>query len=145
VPVVSAGAGGVLGGIMNFFKGGRRSRRSRRRLVAHSSKKNSRRMRGGALTPPYSGGTPLEETTAGYSHFMPGQSGAVMQTQSGVPFMINEPSGGRLGETNACLTMGGGTGNMNLGNTAMPPSASMKMSGGRRRRGSRKGRKGRKH
>jgi len=93
-------------------------------------------MRGGALTPPYSGGTPLEMTTAGYSHFMSGQPGAVTQTQSGVPFMINEPAGGRLGIANACTTVPGGTANANLGNT---------MRGGRKRRMSkrRKARKSR--
>lgn len=91
-------------------------------------------MRGGALAAPYSGGTPLEMTTAGYSHFMSGQPGAVAQTQSGVPFMINEPSGGRLGIANACTTIPGGTANSNLGNT---------MKGGRKRK-SRRGRKGRK-
>lgn len=132
-PVVSAGAGGMLGSIMNFFKGGkRRSRKMYRR-------NGSRKMRGGALLAPYSSGIPLEETTAGYSHFMPGQAGGVVaQTQSGVPFMVHEPSGGRLGESNACLTVGG---------TALPSSASFKMSGGRRRRSrkSRKSRKGRKH
>ncbi len=92
--------------------------------------------RGGALTPPYSGGTPLQETTAGYSHFMAGQPGAVTQTQSGVPFMINEPAGGRLGISNACTTIPGGTANANLGNT---------MKGGRKRRMSkrRKARKSR--
>lgn len=88
---------------------------------------------GGALTPPYSGGTPQEMTTAGYSHFMAGQPGAVTQTQSGVPFMINEPAGGRLGVANACTTIPGGTANTNLGNT---------MKGGRKRK-SRRGRKSR--
>jgi hypothetical protein len=89
-------------------------------------------MRGGALVPPYSGGTPLEETTAGYSHFRSG-SDMVTQTQSGVPFMINVPSGGQLGVSNACTSIPGGTANANLGNT---------MKGGKRYR--RKGRKSRK-
>jgi hypothetical protein len=73
-------------------------------------------MRGGALVPPYSGGTPLEETTAGYSHFR-SASDMVTQTQSGVPFMVNVPSGGQLGVSNACTTVPGGTLNANLGNT----------------------------
>jgi hypothetical protein len=93
-------------------------------------------MRGGALVPPYSGGTPLEETTAGYSHFRTGAD-MVTQTQSGVPFMINVPSGGQLGVSNACTSMPGGTVNANLGNT---------MKGGRKRKShkSRKNRKSRK-
>ena len=96
---------------------------------------NANMMRGGGLTPPYSGGTPLEETTAGYSHFMSGQPGAVTQTQSGVPFMINEPAGGRLGISNSCTTVPGGTANANLGNT---------MKGaGRRKSRRRRGRKSR--
>lgn len=92
-------------------------------------------MRGGGLVAPYSGGTPLEETTAGYSHFRTGAD-MVTQTQSGVPFMVNVPSGGQLGVSNACTSIPGGTVNANLGNT---------MKGGkRRRRKSRKSRKSRK-
>lgn len=96
-------------------------------------------MRGGgvsmsaSLTPPYSGGTPQEMTTAGYSHFMSGQPGAVTQTQSGVPFMINVPAGGQLGVSNSCTTVPGGMANANLGNT---------MRGGRKSR-RRRGRKSR--
>jgi hypothetical protein len=102
-------------------------------------------MRGGALVPPYSGGTPLEETTAGYSHFMSGQPGAVTNTQSGVPFMIHEPAGGRLGITNSCTTIPGGTANANTGNT-MKGGIRRKMSRARfsAKRKSRRGRKARK-
>jgi hypothetical protein len=93
-------------------------------------------MRGGALVPPYSGGTPLEETTAGYSHFRTGAD-MVTQTQSGVPFMINVPSGGQLGVSNACTSIPGGTANANLGNT-------MKGGRGRKSRGRKsRGRKSR--
>ena len=92
-------------------------------------------MRGGGLVPPYSGGTPLEETTAGYSHFRTGAD-MVTQTQSGVPFMVNVPSGGQLGVSNSCTSMPGGIVNANLGNT---------MKGGKHKnRKSRKSRKNRK-
>lgn len=60
---------------------------------------------GGALTPPYSGGTPLEETTAGYTHLRSAADAVV--TQAGVPVMFNVPSGGRLGESSACVKTGG--------------------------------------
>lgn len=73
-------------------------------------------MQGGALVPPYSGGTPLEETTAGYTHLR-GAGDYVANTQAGVPFMINVPSGGQLGVSNACTTIPGGTANANLGET----------------------------
>lgn len=75
-------------------------------------------MQGGALVPPYSGGTPLEETTAGYTHLR-GAGDYVANTQAGVPFMINVPSGGQLGVSNACTTIPGGTANANLGGTNM--------------------------
>jgi hypothetical protein len=63
-------------------------------------------MKGGALTAPYSGGTALEETTAGYTHLRSGADAVV--TQAGVPVMFNVPSGGRLGESSACVKTGGG-------------------------------------
>lgn len=75
-------------------------------------------MQGGALVPPYSGGTPLEETTAGYTHLR-NAADYVANTQAGVPFMINVPSGGQLGVSNACTTIPGGTANANLGGTNM--------------------------
>jgi hypothetical protein len=117
MPTQSA-SNGILPGYSAF--GGRRSRRRRR-------------MRGGALQAPYSGSPVLQETTAGYTHLRSG-SDFEPNTQSGVPFMFNVPDGGRLGMPNACVTMGGGTGNVNLGNTGM-------MRGGGRSRSHRKSRK----
>ncbi len=78
------------------------------------------KMSGGALTPPYSGGTPLEQPTAGYTHLRSGADAVV--TQAGVPVMFNVPSDGRAGVSSACVKTGGG-----------------------RRRRSRKGRKNRKN
>jgi hypothetical protein len=77
-----------------------------------------RKMRGGALQAPYSGSPVLQETTAGYTHFRSG-SDFESNTQSGVPFMFNVADGGRLGVPNACVTLGGGTANVNLGNTGL--------------------------
>ncbi len=112
MPTQSA-SNGILPGYSAF--GGRRRRSSRRR-----------RMRGGALLAPYSGSPVLQETTAGYTHLRSG-SDFEPNTQSGVPFMFNVPDGGRLGVPNACVTLGGGSMNPNLGNTGM-------RGGGRRRR-----------
>lgn len=92
-----------------------------------------RTMRGGALQAPYSGSPVLQETTAGYTHLRSG-SDFEPNTQSGVPFMFNVADGGRLGVPNACVTLGGGTGNVNLGNTGM-------MRGGASSKKNRKGRK----
>ncbi len=63
------------------------------------------KMAGGALTPPYSGGTPLEQPTAGYTHLRTGADAVV--TQAGVPVMFNVPSDGRAGMSSACVKTGG--------------------------------------
>ncbi len=63
------------------------------------------KMAGGALTPPYSGGTPLEQPTAGYTHLRSGSDAVV--TQAGVPVMFNVPSDGRAGMSSACVKTGG--------------------------------------
>ena len=73
--------------------------------VMKGGRRTSLLQAGGALTPPYSGGTPLEQTTAGYTHLRSGADAVV--TQAGVPVMFNVPSGGRLGESSACVKTGG--------------------------------------
>ena len=53
----------------------------------------------------YSGGVPLQETTAGYTHLSDG--GSVGRLSDGSPFMLNNPVAGRVGVSAACLTAGG--------------------------------------
>jgi len=55
----------------------------------------------------YSGGIPLQETTAGYTHLADGGDASVGRFSDRSPFMLNNPVTGRVGVSSACLTTGG--------------------------------------